>query len=236
VAASHSSLSTVRRLLAHARVAATIDARDDEGRTTLWWSCLDDWPELVTALLAAGADATIPDRTGHTPLMVAVKRRNMAVLRVLLADPLAAATVDCSPRPGETPLWLVACRGHVAMVQALLEGGADPQTTSEFGCTPLMAAALNGRVRTIRALLVDPRGAATLDWRDQYGDTALHLACIHGKAAVARALLVAGADALLANTRTYTPLELASPDLGPILQVCDWIGRRSFGKSCDRSM
>jgi uncharacterized protein len=67
-------LETVRCLLAHASAAATINRRDDAGKTALWQACDRGYGDVVRVLLQAGADPTIADKDGITPRAIAEER------------------------------------------------------------------------------------------------------------------------------------------------------------------
>jgi hypothetical protein len=64
-------LEVVRLLLGHPSVKASINHRDDDGRTALWRACLNGRGGVVRALLESGADSTIADNHGITPTAVA---------------------------------------------------------------------------------------------------------------------------------------------------------------------
>jgi uncharacterized protein len=64
-ASDQGNLEVVRLLLAHPSARATINCRDDEGRTTLWAaSCMGN-AGIVRALLKSGADHTIASNNGR---------------------------------------------------------------------------------------------------------------------------------------------------------------------------
>ena len=72
--------------------------------------------------------------------------------------------------PGLTLLCSAALNGHVAIVRALLNAGADKDLAANGGATPLHAAAQNGHAAVVRALLdagadktVQCRGLTALD-------------------------------------------------------------------------
>lgn len=99
--------------------------------------------------------------------------------------------VDSVTDLGVTPLWLAADNGSSAMVDALLEHGANPNLNLLSGETLVMTAAHSGNAALVRSLLAagaSPQGAVT---RDQ---TALMWAAGQGHADVVAALLDYGAE------------------------------------------
>jgi hypothetical protein len=64
-------LATVRCLLDHPSAAATVNRRErDQGRTALYMACSRGHAGVVKALLEKGADLTIADTSGYTPMGV----------------------------------------------------------------------------------------------------------------------------------------------------------------------
>jgi ankyrin repeat protein len=72
-AALHGGLEVVRLLLALPSVKATMDHRDNNGETALWRACYRGRGGVVRALLEGGADPTIADNEGTTPMAIAKK-------------------------------------------------------------------------------------------------------------------------------------------------------------------
>jgi ankyrin len=120
-----------------------------EGATPLWRAAKGNDAELVSLLLAAGADAHIPSRDGTTPLMVAAGQA--------WRDDRSVGT--------ET--------GAVATIEVLLRAGLDVNEGNLAGETPLHGAALRG-ANDVVTYLVD-RGAR-LDAKDRSNRTALDVA------------------------------------------------------------
>jgi ankyrin repeat protein len=90
--------------------------------------------------------------------------------------------------------------GRQAMVELLLEAGADAVTPNRYGNTPLMEAARGGHVGIMRALLAN--GCGDIDARNRVERcTALWWACKYGRTTVALVLLEAGADMKIADRR-----------------------------------
>jgi uncharacterized protein len=58
----------VKLLLGRPSGKATINYRNQRGETALWKACRSGRPEILRALLESGADPTIPDDNGTTPV------------------------------------------------------------------------------------------------------------------------------------------------------------------------
>jgi uncharacterized protein len=97
---------------------------------------------------------------------------------------------------------------HQAVVELLLEAGADAVTPDEGGKTVLMTAADRGHLGITRSLLA--HGCGDIDARDGDGRTAIWWACYWNRdAGVALLLLEAGADMSIASRWGMTPLDVA---------------------------
>lgn len=128
---------------------------DSDGATALHWAAADARTELLTTLLDAGVDPSVPNTvTGAGPLHAALMSGRKDSLRVLLRRGSAVSAAD---RTGDTALHRAAKVNAFGAVLTLLRAGADP-------------AAVNGRGATFRRYLdtADPRvlsGSARWDLR-----------------------------------------------------------------------
>jgi hypothetical protein len=128
---------------------AAINERDDDSETALGCACACDGGSLpvVRLLMEEGADPTIADGQGSTPLMNASEGDHLEIVDLLLEDPSAASTINHRDSMGNTALSLAVCYGNAEMVKVLLKHGADAKTVNNEGETP-MAIASTGYYRS----------------------------------------------------------------------------------------
>ena len=127
----------------------------------------------VDRLLQSGADPDGTDREGYTPLMYASWDGSVAIAYMLIQ---AGADVNKKSRYGDTALLMLTADlyyGEPALVKMLLDKGANTNEVDRKGLTPLMYAAMNGHVDTVRQLL---KHGALPETKNKDGKTALDLA------------------------------------------------------------
>lgn len=209
VASASADVRLVRRLIAHgARVDALVPPYD---RQPLH-EATSNTPEVVRALVAAGADATAEDYTGQTPLHRFASRTRYCVHPdVLDALVSAGARVDAVDARGLTPLGVALGTFGAApttpsarereLLARYVAFGADPAVPGPKGVTlSILASRVNDP--DLFAVTVAGRGH---DARDAHGWSALHYAATHADGELVRRLLDAGATKNLptAKKRSY---------------------------------
>lgn len=107
----------------------------------------------------------------------------------------------------EIPLHWAVKWGHEAMVEVLLEGGADTEAKDQEGMTQLCWAAFHGREAVVQLLLERGADIETKGFLDR---TPLSRAAELGHEAVAKLLLERGADIEAKDFSRLTPLALAA--------------------------
>ena len=150
-----------------------INAQDDEGRTALILTILDDGNDFdskpdhdelaptirptgtgnipfAKELIAMGADVNLGTKKGYTPLINAVKSRNKEMVKTLLA---AKADINKVDKEGFPPLFYAICYQDMDMLNFLLDAGADPEVKEQFGNTMLHIAASDKNLPTAKPLL-----------------------------------------------------------------------------------
>lgn len=135
--------------------AAQSDTRLADGTPALHWAVRAEDLETAQRLLAAGADATMANRLGVTPLALAADTGNTAMMRLLLD---AGANPNSADQAGETMLMIASRVGVLDAVRLLLDRGAivDARDTT-YQQTALMVAVRENRLDVVRLLI--ERGA-----------------------------------------------------------------------------
>lgn len=166
-------------------------------------------PEIVVALLDAGADLQMRGFGGASPLHTAALSGQSAITRILLAG---GAQVDALDNLGRTPLLTYASGAahNLDVLQILLKAGANPnaaERTTEMSALDHMA--IHGRVDEAELLVL--AGGNVNDSGSLFGETPLHFAADCDNAAMGnhdmvRFLIAHGADVNAKDGNGVTPL------------------------------
>jgi ankyrin repeat protein len=173
-------VATVRRMLDED--PSLLNHRDSQfGATPLHWAALRGNEAVAAFLIGAGADTSIANSSGETPLRVADRAGKTGVVELLRPGtaPGAAALFralrendavrveqlvrenraliqEKDPAFGATPLHWAALKGNAEIARFLLRSGADAKATNSAGETPLAVAERAGKTEVADVL----RGSA----------------------------------------------------------------------------
>jgi hypothetical protein len=174
IASHYGCTETVRCLLAHPSAAITINRRENlRGRTALWWACQGGHGGVVRLLLEHGADPTIANNHGATPMAAARnplpwdrstaegRRECVAALEVRCPlRALASARADHSECCGACSYW----RGGQEAERAylLFKARQVADAASSFAADPVMEARTRGEAKRqrVEAVPQELRGRA----------------------------------------------------------------------------
>ncbi|MDD4136515.1 MAG: ankyrin repeat domain-containing protein [Methanoregula sp.] len=192
-------LELVRQFLQR---GADVNTRGPHGETPLIKSMLCDDPRICTLLLDSGADANLTTTNGYSPLVFASLQNNSEYVQTLLRY---RANVGQRTEDGWTPLLISATNpmifynnmdhefykhligiiykyaryrpdyNPVRTVSLLLSAKANPNESTMFGTTCLMAAASMANYEILNVLLAEK---TAVDLADTEGKTALMYAVI----------------------------------------------------------
>jgi hypothetical protein len=198
----------VERVEALLAAGADVNAANNYGANAMQLAAEVADVELLDLLLNAGADADSPNPEGQTALMLVARTGNVDAARLLVRH---GATIDAREQWGQqTALMWASARRHPAMVEFLLEQGADPDAQSihrdykrhvtaegraksldSGGLTPLLYAARENCLACVDALITH---GVDLDKPDPDGVSPLLFAILNNNRDIAKRLIEAGAD------------------------------------------
>ncbi|XP_067899661.1 ankyrin repeat and KH domain-containing protein 1 isoform X5 [Heterodontus francisci] len=169
-----------------------IDAQTESNHdTALTLACAGGHEELVSVLIARGANIEHRDKKGFTPLILAATAGHVGVVEILLDK---GADIEAqSERTKDTPLSLACSGGRQEVVELLLARGANKEHRNVSDYTPLSLAASGGYVNIIKILL---NAGAEINSRtgSKLGISPLMLAAMNGHVASVKLLLDMGSD------------------------------------------
>lgn len=156
--------------------------------------------DVLNVLLANDVDVNAKDEDGLTPLHIASKRGDLAIVIALLDK---RAYINAEDKNGLTPLHLASQEGDLAIVRALLDKGAYIDARDNRGLSPLHLAVYNRHMNVVNELLAKN---ATINETDRNRKTPLHIASAAGDLDCVKALLENGADVNAKDYSEFTPL------------------------------
>jgi ankyrin repeat protein len=143
-------------------------------------------------------------RFGAKPIHKAAYKGDLKkVKRIIEKDP---SQINIQDSFGWTPLQLASSKGHIEIVEFLLNRGADTELENNHGETALLLAArfaIHRKYETIKTLL--EHGAA-VNHKDKHGRAALHKAAMYSGEKVINLLISYGADVNARDEHQSTPL------------------------------
>ncbi|XP_035387464.1 nuclear factor NF-kappa-B p100 subunit [Electrophorus electricus] len=169
-------------------------------QTPLHLAVITRQPKLVEVLLRMGADPTVLDRDGRTPVHLAAHTGDEATLRVLLGllGEHHAHLVNMVDFSGMFPLHLAVRKGGDRCLRVLVQAGAKVNMPEQkSGCTPLHLAVREGLFKVACTLITELK--ADVNACTFGGNSPLHLAASLGSPPLCSMLIAAGADKRLEN-------------------------------------
>ncbi len=159
----------------------------------------------VERSLAAGVKVEIRDAAGRTPLLLATHGNHVDAARLLIA---AGADVNAKDSIHDSPYLYAGAHGRTEILKMTLAAGADLKSVNRYGGTALIPACHYGHVDAVKVLLAT---RIDIDHVNRLGWTALLEAVILGDGGpvhteIVRLLLEAGADPMIADRESVTPL------------------------------
>jgi len=151
--------------------------------------------------------SALPPADLEYQLLEAAKAGDLDNVRRILGASPTPQLVNCRDLDGRhsTPLHFAAGYNRLAVVEFLLQHGADVQAKDKGGLVPLHNACSYGHYEVTELLV---RAGASVNVSDLWKFTPLHEAAAKGKYDIVKLLLKHGADATKKNRDGHTPLDL----------------------------
>ncbi|HUG73888.1 MAG TPA: ankyrin repeat domain-containing protein [Steroidobacteraceae bacterium] len=224
-AAFAGDVAEARRLI---EAGADVHATNNYGVSAMLLAADIASTELIQLLLQNGVDANTANAEGETPLHLVARAGNIEAATLLLK---AGAKVDVREKFGDqTPLMWAVVRRHPAMVQFLLDHGAEVDARSAIrdyprvataesraksldrgGFTSLLYAARENCRECVEILL---QHGADVNLPDPTGVVPMVIAMINGNFDIAKRLIEAGADVNQWDLFGQSPLHVAIANMG----------------------
>ncbi|XDV41830.1 hypothetical protein PO909_010630 [Leuciscus waleckii] len=208
------------------RQGAKLNLKDTEGRTALHRASGRGHTAVALALVKAGADIHAKKKSLKNQTTVLHMKTAAVLLKAgaqvdsvivdaafelnrksLLSLFLRYVQMSMSQNEMNSALFKAVRRNLDGVVAALIDHGADMNSLTQDGLTPLHLASQSGHSEVVAQLL---EAKADLCIRDKQGRTALHWAAAQGEVGVIQLLLAAGADPNASEKEKKTPLHLAA--------------------------
>lgn len=195
-------------------------------------------PEIVAALLKAGADVNAQNNDGETPLHRASLHSPASVLHLIGAG----AKVDARDNILDTPLHYAAESNSLETIAALINAGATIDLPGYDGRTPLFEAVFHENNEALKLLIelgADVNYRINLSHGKSNGETPIHAAALYANLEIAKILVDAGADIEAKSARGKKAIDCAiqekKTDLVVFLLHCgaevpalaDYVGRKN---------
>ena len=193
VACKRGNFGIVQRLLQEPTI--DIDAVDSNGSSALHFAVFAN-SKFVTALVTKGANPSIKDRSGWTPLDYCIKHNQIDAI-----SPLLQSGVQRLPTH-EIPIHLACEESTAVVVDTLIQYGANVNKKHN-GITPLMVACKSGHYEIVQRLLQE--STIDIDAVDLNGSSALHFAILTSE--IVTALVTKGANPNIRDKSGWNPLD-----------------------------
>lgn len=196
-----------------------------KGYGPLYWATVYGHADMVELLLENGADPNVNQPDEFFILHEAIMFNMTEIVALLLRY---GADIHARCQYGLTALMYAAIMDD-AIVQMILQGGADPNACDFTGESPLYTAACYGCTDNVRLLI---EHGADVNIRTNKNETPLHISVHHNYGEITKILLENGASVHARSNTGRTPLHRGA-SFDPFMDNEQW---RGMGEAIPRSV
>eukprot|EP00919_Chromeraceae_sp_WS-2016_P033014 GHVR01078058.1.p1 GENE.GHVR01078058.1~~GHVR01078058.1.p1 ORF type:complete len:993 (+),score=183.42 GHVR01078058.1:31-2979(+) len=201
-------------------ITADITHTDNYGRNSLHYASHRGVLDQVDMLIYGGIDVNTVDKWKGTALQYSIDGPGIVTVttRLLCAD----ADVNIADDMGRAPIHFISKHQHTDIARLILEGGANVDTKTHSGETPLLIAVREGNDVMVKFLI---ENNADVTIQDIYGRSCLHAAvslgnCLKKHQHMLEKLCEAGGDANARDAWGASPIHLSTRQCIPSLLRC----------------
>ncbi|UNU25030.1 ankyrin repeat domain-containing protein [Microcoleus vaginatus] len=177
-----------------------INAKDEYGNTPLHLAIQDARPEIVSFLIANGAQLNVKNSYGATPLHIAVSKNMQNINQLLLEN---GAEINIQDNNKTTPLDIAVDRQLEDTVALMISKHPDVNSEYKYGRT-LLHIAVDFKLKDVAKQLIAK--GAFVNAKNNLLQTPLHLATTRGSQDIVELLIAKGARVNVRNVKGQTPL------------------------------
>ncbi|PGH27031.1 hypothetical protein AJ80_01216 [Polytolypa hystricis UAMH7299] len=193
---------------------AMSERRSRDGPPWIHKAISKKWNLLACQMLKCGADTSVLDKKGYTPLYRAAMVGNTEAVQALLGH---GADINLPNSNGSRAIHGATDGRHGHIVKLLAEHGAKVNLRSKnSGATPLLKFAYFGDKNTVDLLI---KKGANIYAKDKAGWTGLHYASKGGNVDIVQLFLDSGLDVETRTSSGLPPLWMAITAKGPAKDV-----------------
>ncbi|XP_067676346.1 serine/threonine-protein phosphatase 6 regulatory ankyrin repeat subunit A-like [Haliotis asinina] len=133
------------------RDCVDINGRVRCGRTPVMLAAVNGHKEIMELLVAKGANVTLTDKNGNTILHRACRGGDIEVVKYIVSKKMV--DINTGKRKNQTSLMLACLWGHKAVVELLVQQGANHSLTDKRGDNILHYACQGGHVEVVTFII-----------------------------------------------------------------------------------
>jgi len=193
-----------------------IDLKNDQDDTLLAISLYDQMPNVVSALIKAGANVNYYDRYCQSTFLMICAWNDYKDLAAILLD--GGADINTTQDIYGTALGVATLNNNADFVKLLIDYGADVNMLGDYSKSPLEIAVENDNIQITKMLI---NAGANTNTQSVLPFSSLHVAAKHSNLEIVKILIQNHAEINACVFRDGTPLDCVQDKDGAGKQIFD---------------